>query len=276
MGVIYDYQDYYRMIGLKASDQKGGYSPTESEKKKVMRQPGLFKLSWDWVFHTIQWEWQFAGRPTTFIRLHMCNLQCSRCDARYTRKRDTKEFYTEPSDISIDELMQKIIDAQDKSNTRCRDITITWWEPLLQQRTIILFLEKYWDNFDRIQIETNWTIPLLKEIQNNEKVYFNCSPKLETSWNDMKLRYRENVLKQIQETGRSIFKFVFTNNTDIDDIWQNYSFIDKHNIRVMPEWVLVDEHRQVFDNTIDYIVSSWYNVAIRCQSIMWDWAKRGV
>lgn len=260
------------MKWLKASDQIWWYKPTKEDKANIQRKPWYFKLSWDGVFHTIQWEWQFAWRPTVFIRLHLCNLQCAWCDAWYTRKTDTKEYYQEPQDISIDELYEKIKEVW----WSCRDITFTWWEPLLQQWYILTFLDLYWDEFDRIQIETNWTIPPVQWLEKNPKVYFNCSPKLSMSWNDYKMRYRENILKLLQDTNRSIFKFVFKNIKDIDEITIAYPFLKTENIRLMPEWVLVEEHRAVFDKTIDFILKTWYNVAVRTQSIMRDWAKRWV
>lgn len=261
---------------LKSSDVLWKYVPSAEDREKSKRKPGMFKLSWDGVFHTIQWEWQFAGRPTTFIRLAVCNLKCSWCDAWYTRRTDTSEFYKEQFDVDINELRSMIDKAQKKFKTKCRDITITGWEPMLQQKVIVDFLSTYGHLYDRIQIETNWTIPPLPEIANNEKIYFNCSPKITSSDNEFKIRYNEKVLTRLMDTKRVIFKFVFSNISDIDEVLNTYSFIPKDLIRLMPEGVLIDEHRKVFDETIDYVVESWCNVAIRCQSIMWDGAKRWV
>lgn len=250
------------------------YSPTAEEKKNIRFVAWKIKISWDWVFHTIQWEWSFAGQPTTFIRLHMCNLKCEWCDARYTRKTDTKEFYTESKDITIDELQEQIIKEQSRYDVECKNITITWWEPMLQQRLIWSFLEKY--KYDVVQIETNWTIPIITDELKKDNVYFNCSPKIMNSQNEKKIALNKKVLQQLQDTWKSIFKFVISNTDDIDEVLSEYDFIDKSNIRFMPEWVYISEHREVFDRVIDKIMTTGCNVAVRWQSIIRDSAKRWV
>lgn len=257
---------------LKSSDVAGGYKPTQEELNKLKRKDWVFKVSGDWVFYTIQWEGQFTGRPTIFVRLSVCNLKCSRCDAWYTRRQDTKEFYGEMYERDIDELYIDILNQ----NSECRDITFTGGEPLLQQRTISLFVEKYGWYFDRIQIETNGTIPPLPALINNDKIFYNCSPKLSMSGNSSKLALQQKILQQLSNTDRAIFKFVFRNKEDLDEITQVYGWINKAKIWVMPEWVYVNEHQKVFSETIDVILSKWYSVAIRAQSIMRDAARRGV
>lgn len=261
---------------LKASDIKWWYKPTRDDKANIAPKSGCFKVSWDGVFHTIQWEWQFAWIPTTFVRLHFCNLQCSWCDARYTRKSDTKEYWTEPTDIPIWALYKQIERAQQDKWIEWYviwNVTFTWWEPLLQQKQIIEFMKMYPDFF--VQIETNWTIMPDKFLL--EKASFNCSPKLENSKNQFKRRYVENVVREIANVDWSCFKFVCETKEDIDEVTKTYlPIIPRHKIRIMPEWVTVEENRKVMDKIIDYILSCWYNVALRWQNVMRDWAKRGV
>lgn len=261
---------------LKASDTKGGYTPTEQEAAKKMFVPGKFKLSGDAVFHTIQWEWVFIGTPTTFIRLNNCNLACSWCDAWYTRKQDEKEYYNS-QDITIDELYQKILEAQKEKwiAEMCRSITITGWEPLLQQRTIGDFIEKYWHEFTNIQIETNGTIPILDK--RLEWCYYNCSPKLPSSNNDTRMAFRDAALKQLVASNKAIFKFVFLSPEDIDYVLETYKdIVPKDKMWFMPEWVTKEENVKVFETTIDHLLAKGVNVTVRAQNIMWDWAKRGV
>ena len=261
---------------LKASDTKWWYIPSEQETKKKFFIPWLFKLSWDWVFYTIQWEWPFIWRPTTFIRLNNCNLNCSRCDAWYTRKQDEKEYY-QSQDIDWLELYTRIREAQiDKwLSNGCSSLTFTWWEPLLQQKTIWQFIEDNWTEFTNIQIETNWTIPILDN--RLDKCYYNCSPKIPSSDNNIKIAFNAKVLQQLASTGRAIFKFVFLTKDDIDYVLETYKdIIPLDMMWFMPEWVTKEENTKVFENTIDYLLSKWVNVTIRAQNIMWDWAKRGV
>lgn len=260
------------MTPSKSSDVVWWYKPTLEEMKKVAIKPWLFKLSWDGVFHTIQGEGDWIWKPTTFIRLQLCNLKCERCDAWYTWRTDTKEFYSEPVDLSVDELHDAIIKAQDKYWTRCRNLTFTGWEPMMQQRTIKEFIAKYPDYI--IQVETNGTLPLLPEIL--AKCKFNCSPKLAMSWNDLKRRLSENVLKQLDTKDNTCYKFVFKTIEDIDEVLELYSFLDRSKIWFMPEWVTKEENAEVFESTIDHIISTGCNVTVRAQNIMRDGAKRWV
>lgn len=71
------------------------------------------------IFHSIQGESSFAGRPCVFLRLTYCNLRCSYCDTEYA-------FYQgEPLDI--DDVLAAI------HSYDCPLIEITGGEPLLQE-----------------------------------------------------------------------------------------------------------------------------------------------
>lgn len=262
---------------LKSSDQAWWYSPTKEDLERTKPIHNSLKLSGDWVFHTIQWEWDRAGRPTTFVRLHFCNLNCSRCDARYTWRMDTPEYYKEPSDVLIQDLIVRIINAQKSKwlNALCKNITFTWWEPLIQQKKIEQFLQYEGIDDWKIQVETNWT--LMPSDYLFERCKFNCSPKLKVSDNDFKRRYSEKVLRKLAEKEDTCFKFVFRTKEDIDETLQMYShFISPSQIWFMPEGVTKEENTNVFVDTIDYILTTWCNVAIRWQNVMRDWAIRWV
>lgn len=262
---------------LKSSDQVWWYNPTSEERKNIRPVLWKLKISWDWVFHTIQWEGDLAWRPTTFVRLHFCNLNCSRCDAWYTWRSDTKEYYSEPKNLAIEELLFEIMEAQKQKwlNHICHNITFTGWEPLIQQRLIEQFLTNEIDINERvIQVETNGTLMPTDYIFEHCK--FNCSPKLNVSGNEYRKRYSEKVLMKLAEKKDSIFKFVFREIKDIDEVFELYPFLPKEQIRFMPEWVTKEENTQVFEGTIDYILSTWCNVAIRGQNVMRDGAIRWV
>lgn len=272
-------QEFYNAI--KADGTKWGYVPTKEEKLSTRMKVDHFKLSWDWIFHTIQWEWPFAWRPTTFVRLHHCNLQCTRCDARYTRKKDTEEFYTEPYDVHVDQMREKIRDSQWEYWIKCNNITITWWEPMMQmqniKKLIIWVAENEWIN-PIYQIETNGTIMPTDMLLSASNVYFNCSPKLWVSWNEWRTRYSEKVLKKLSSLWKRVsFKFVVKTIEDIKEVEEKYKdLVKKEQIRIMPEWVTTEENREVFDRTMSYILGTWFNVAVRWQNVMRDWAIRWV
>ena len=70
------------------------------------------------IFHSIQGESTYAGRPCVFVRLTACDLRCSWCDTPYA-------FY-EGRKMSIDEVLA-VVDSHD-----CPLVEITGGEPLLQ------------------------------------------------------------------------------------------------------------------------------------------------
>ena len=92
-----------------------------------------FLLSGDGVFHTIQGEGDMVGVPTTFIRLHYCNLNCQWCDTPYTWDKNDERFYNEPFHMSIEELEEEIRQSQTEKGveTFIPHIAFTGGEPFL-------------------------------------------------------------------------------------------------------------------------------------------------
>ncbi|MGE0042492.1 MAG: radical SAM protein [Vicinamibacterales bacterium] len=70
------------------------------------------------IFHSIQGESTFAGRPCVFIRLTACDLRCSWCDTPYA--------FHEGRKMSIDEVVGAV------DGTGCELVEVTGGEPLLQ------------------------------------------------------------------------------------------------------------------------------------------------
>jgi 7-carboxy-7-deazaguanine synthase len=70
------------------------------------------------IFHSVQGESSYAGRPCVFVRLTACDLRCSWCDTPYA-------FY-EGGKRSIDAVVAEV------SGFGCDLVEITGGEPLLQ------------------------------------------------------------------------------------------------------------------------------------------------
>src|SRR5215470_12987394 len=70
------------------------------------------------IFHSIQGESTYAGRPCVFVRLTACDLRCSWCDTPYA-------FY-EGRKRSIDEVLEEV------ERFECGLVEVTGGEPLLQ------------------------------------------------------------------------------------------------------------------------------------------------
>ena len=71
------------------------------------------------IFHSIQGESSYAGRPCVFVRLTACDLRCAWCDTAYA--------FAEGQKMSIEQVLG-VIDAY-----RCPLVEITGGEPLLQE-----------------------------------------------------------------------------------------------------------------------------------------------
>lgn len=71
------------------------------------------------IFHSIQGESTYAGRPCVFVRLTACDLRCSWCDTPYA-------FY-EGRKMSLDEVMAAV------EAHGCALVELTGGEPLLQK-----------------------------------------------------------------------------------------------------------------------------------------------
>src|SRR5947208_6734051 len=71
------------------------------------------------IYHSIQGESTFAGRPCVFVRLTACDLRCSWCDTPYAFHEGRKR--------SLDDVVAEV-DAYG-----CSLVEVTGGEPLLQE-----------------------------------------------------------------------------------------------------------------------------------------------
>jgi len=254
------------------------YIPTDEEVEKLKFKDWHLQLSWDLVFHTIQWEWPFVWMPATFIRLNKCNLCCSFCDTPYTFRKDMKEYY-EAENCSIIEVLQLIEEARDAKDV-CRavpyNIVITGWEPLLQMNGIEELLDILPGDAN-IQIETNGTIIPTKKIF--DKCEIICSPKLKSSNNIVfwsLTKYKEEMIRAL--VWKVTFKFVCSTEDDIEEVvdFMDKYYIDEGNVYIMPEWITMEENHKSFQKIIGKVLEYGLMVTPRLQNIIWEWSKRWV
>jgi organic radical activating enzyme len=228
-----------------------------------------FLLSGDGVFHTIQGEGDMVGVPTTFIRLHYCNLNCQWCDTPYTWDKNDERFYNEPFHMSIEELEEEIRQSQTEKGveTFIPHIAFTGGEPLLQQSQIVKFIRQ---NIDyHYQIETNGTIEPCEElIEYAERgiVKFNCSPKMSNSGIDIKRTLRPEVLRILNSIPTTIFKFVSATEEDIEEIENVFlPYISREKVMVMPEGISEESNNTHLQQMIDIILRKRFRVTPRLQ-----------
>jgi 7-carboxy-7-deazaguanine synthase len=71
------------------------------------------------IFHSIQGESTYTGRPCVFVRLTACDLRCSWCDTPYA--------FTEGRKMSLDDVVAQV------EAYGCPLVEVTGGEPLLQK-----------------------------------------------------------------------------------------------------------------------------------------------
>ena len=91
------------------------------------------------IFHSIQGESTYAGRPCVFVRLTACDLRCRWCDTPYAFHEGTK--------MSVDEV---IADVESRG---CQTVEVTGGEPLLQPDVYPL-MQQLLDSGKTVLIET--------------------------------------------------------------------------------------------------------------------------
>ncbi len=91
------------------------------------------------IFHSIQGESTYAGRPCVFVRLTACDLRCRWCDTAYA--------FHEGRKMSVDDVMA------DVEARGCPTVEVTGGEPLLQPDVYPL-MQRLLDSGKTVLIET--------------------------------------------------------------------------------------------------------------------------
>lgn len=213
-------------------------------------------------FYSIQGEGISTGIPSYFIRLGLCNLNCG------MSRKFTNELFKSKSledgeifkgDLELegkaswtcDSTSQWLWRGEDKEfqylinrwkeqdiyeDIKNGTIHLIWTggEPTLHQESIIQFNEYFFNNDDTgnwmnqfNEIETNGTIWI------QDRLFWilsqiNCSPKLSNSGMTEKQRINADAIKRIMEHSNYQFKFVISNENDINEIFSD--FIEPFNI----------------------------------------------
>jgi len=166
------------------------------------------------IFYSIQGEGKYVGRPSLFIRVGGCNLNCPGfskhgCDSFYAVDKKYKSSWQM---MSINDLILEI-----EKYYPC-DIVLTGGEPTLYYKKLYPLVEK----FKNITIETNATIDIdFKNYPAFRDVTFAMSVKLSNSGEEYEKRVNKKAIKNISLNAKnSFFKFVINSNLkdEIEDI----------------------------------------------------------
>ncbi len=104
------------------------------------------------IFYSVQGEGVNAGLPSVFLRLAVCNLQCSWCDTKYTWDWKQYDYNKEVHKMNAEQIKEQIL------KYGCRHIVITGGEPMLQQEELAGLLVSLKKVGFEAEIETNGTI----------------------------------------------------------------------------------------------------------------------
>lgn len=97
------------------------------------------------IFHSIQGESSFAGRPCAFVRLTGCPLRCRWCDSEYT-------FYG-GTEMALDDVLAQV------RSFDCRLVEVTGGEPLHQPEAFTLIERLCADGYE-VLVETSGAIDI--------------------------------------------------------------------------------------------------------------------
>lgn len=247
--------------------------PRLVDHSKVKMDKSSVLLSGDGTFYTLQGEGPSMGKPCVFVRLHVCNLRCTWCDAWYTWNPATEEFWTEGRRVGFDELATQIMDTWEGPSDIDKRVIFTGGEPLIQRKQldqVAQLLGLDW----HIEFETNGT--LMPTGYQLDVAQFNCSPKLANSENIHHSMVKPKVLDALNKANTN-FKFVCYDETDLDEIEEKYlPHISKDKVIIMPQGIRSEEIDENMQALYEPCMRRGYRMMGRMQAQFADGARRGV
>lgn len=240
----------------------------------------------DWLlvaehFSAPQGEGPFMGRPAYWTRLGGCNLACKWCDSAFTWCYDERHVEMHENGVQYDprtELHRESIPDLVKLMTGqpLRRFAITGGEPLLQLSGVSRVISGVNEEMEDVQfeIETAGTIHP-GELGMYENVWFNVSPKLESSGNSFTKRRNPDALDALRSLP-SCFKFVIDTrypkqiSADLVEVYEivRYLELSENRIWLMPCGETLDEVQAGMKALEPIVMDTGWNLSSRLQVIM--------
>lgn len=218
------------------------------------------------IFTSIDGEGKRAGLPTTFIRLHGCNLNCSFCDTRYGCEGD--DYCV----MSVKEIVEWCDSMGVKS------VTLTGGEPLIHPGAKMLveqLLELgYWVN-----VETNGTVDVNKfrdslitgRKYGTSRLFFTVDYKCPGS--GMHTHMQQDMYSRLLPT--DVVKFVVSDQADMDFALSVMETIQTDaEIYFSPVFGAI-EPKEIVDYIMEHKLYDC-RVQLQLHKLIWDPNKRGV
>ncbi len=208
------------------------------------------------IFHSIQGESSFAGRPCVFVRTTGCNLRCVWCDTAYA--------FHGGRDMPVGEIVAEV----KRIGGACRLVELTGGEPLLQHDIDDLATALIAAGYT-VLCETSGSVPVDRVPDVVVKIVdFKCPGSGEVESNDW-----ANLDRLTPE--RDELKFVICDRTDYE--WARRQVLERSldrfvvhfspefegmNPRELAEWILFD--------------GLPVRLQLQLHKFVWDPATRGV
>lgn len=217
---------------------------------------------------TLQGEGPSAGRRCGFVRLGRCNQACVWCDEPQTWAWDRFDPDAELHQMPVDDVVAGV-DAMDVDM-----VVVTGGEPMLQQpRGLEALLHALKASGKRIEIETAGTIA--PSMADGLVDQWNVSPKLANSGNPIDRRYKPDVLRAFEATGRAVFKFVACEPSDLDEVSAIVEGCGLTNVWIMAEGTDAATLERRSAALADDVVNRGWNLTTRLHILLWG-DRRGV
>jgi 7-carboxy-7-deazaguanine synthase len=207
------------------------------------------------IFHSVQGESTYAGRPCVFVRLTACDLRCSWCDTPYAFHEGRKR--------SLDDILAEV------DGYGCPLVEVTGGEPLLQEEVYPL-MEALVARGRTVLVETGGhrsTERVPAEVTTILDV--KCPGSGESHRNDpnnlVRLRSHDEVKFVIKDRADYEFARDVVMHHDLASRAAAVHFSPVHDVlspRELSEWVLADRLR--------------VRVQLQIHKLIWDPQTRGV
>ena len=216
---------------------------------------------------TWQGEGPSLGQLTAILRLGRCNLACGFCDTQFTWNWDEYDPAQELHELSVAEVLTRL------EGIGAPMVVVTGGEPLLQQVGLAPLLCLLKERGVRVEVETAGTI--VPAMADGLVDQWNVSPKLANSGNPLERRYKPDVLRSFEATGRAIFKFVACEPSDLDEADAIVDECGLTNVWIMPEGTDAATLERRSSVLADDVVKRGWNLTTRLHILLWG-DRRGV
>ncbi len=214
---------------------------------------------------TVQGEGPSCGQQALFLRLSRCNLSCPGCDTPYTWDRARFDLREQTQRRSAASLISWALAHPTPL------VVITGGEPLLQQARLLPVAAALAAAGRRVEIETNGTVapsPALVE----QVTSFNVSPKLAgfAASRDADRRLNPKALSSLAAGGKSVFKFVVGDLSDLDEVGELVRRFGLAPVWVMPEGVTSSVIVTRMRELVDAVLARGWNLSTRLHVLLWE------